>query len=131
MCKEMAERLSRLHPDVEIAVYASDWYKLYTSVEEFYRAKEGRTTKEIVDRGLVALMACGYIDAIDWVESIGHLLLHPMEIAAEVLRRARDGEDTFIATEMLQNGDTSKYFSLIEPADKEWLMKLAEKREDI
>ena len=30
MCKEMAERLSRLHPGVEIAVYAYDWYMIYT-----------------------------------------------------------------------------------------------------
>lgn len=53
------------------------------------------------------------------------------EFAAEVIRRARDGEDTAIAAEMLLHGDTARYFSLIEPADKEWLMKLVEEREDI
>lgn len=31
----------------------------------------------------------------------------------------------------LQNGDPSTYFSLIEPADKEWLMRLAEKQKDV
>ena len=50
MCKEMAERLSRSHPDVEIAVYAYDRYEPYTSVEEFYKAKDGCATKEMVDR---------------------------------------------------------------------------------
>ena len=126
MCKEIAERLSQQHPDVEIAVYANDYYEYPTRVEEFYRAKDGRAIKEMVDRGLVAIMNCGYLDEMEWVESIGHLLLHPMENAAEVIRRARDGEDTFIATEMLLRGDTARYFSLIEPADKEWLMELDE-----
>ena len=128
MCKEMAERLSRSHPDVEIAVYAYDWYEPYTSVEEFYKAKDGCATKEMVDRGLVAIMKCGYFDCIEWVESIGHVLLHPKEFAAEVIRRAREGEDAFIATEMLTDGDTTRDTSLIEPADKEWLMKLIEER---
>ena len=61
------------------------------------------------------------------------MLLHPMEFAAEVIRRAREGEDYYpqIATEMMMNGDPSKYFSLIEPADKEWLMKLAEEDDNI
>ena len=131
MCKEMAERLSRLHPDVEIAVYAYDWYEYPTSVEEFYRAKDGRATKEMVDRGLLEIMDCGYIDTIDWVESIGHMLLYPMALAAEVIRLAREDEDAFIATEMLLHGDTARYFSLIEPADKEWLMKQVEEREDV
>lgn len=131
MCKEMAERLSRLHPDVEIAVYAYDWWQYPTSVEEFYRAKDGRATKEMVDRGWVAIMDCAYLDAMEWVESIGHVLLHPMEDAAEVIKRAREDEDAFIATEMLLHGDTARYFSLIEPADKEWLMKQVEKREDV
>ena len=131
MCKEMAERLTRLHPDVEIAVYAYEWYEHPTSVEEFYKAKDGRATKEIVDRGLVAIMNCGYLDGMEWLESIGHLLLHPMENAAEVIRRAREDEDTYIATEMLLRGDTARYFSLIEPADKEWLMKLVDERENI
>ena len=128
MCKEMAERLSRLHPDVEIAVYAYDWWQYPTSVEEFYRAKDGRATKEMVDRGWVAIMDCAYLDAMEWVESIGHVLLHPKEFAAEVIRRAREGEDAFIATEMLTDGDTTRDTSLIEPADKEWLMKLIEER---
>ena len=128
MCKEMAERLSRLHPGVEIAVYAYDWYEPYTSVEDFYKAKGGCATKEMVDRGLVAIMKCGYFDCIEWVESIGHVLLHPKEFAAEVIRRAREGEDAFIATEMLTDGDTTRDTSLIEPADKEWLMKLIEER---
>ena len=131
MCKEMAERLSRLHPDVEIAVYAYDWWQYPTSVEEFYRAKDGRATKEMVDRGWVAIMDCAYLDAMEWVESIGHVLLHPMEDAAEVIKRAREDEDAFIATEMLLHGDTARYFSLIEPADKKWLMKQVEEREDV
>ena len=133
MCKEMAEHLSRLHPEVEIAVYAYDGYELCTTVEEFYRAKDGRTTKEMVDRGLVAITGEGYFDAMEWVDSIGHLLLHPMENAAEVIKRAREGEDycPAIAAEMILDGDTAKYFSLIEPADKKWLMKRAEEHEDI
>ena len=131
MCKEMAERLSRLHPDVEIAVYAYDWWQYPTRVEEFYRAKDGRTAKEWLDRGLVAIMGCGYYDETDWVENLGYLLLHPMESAAEVIRRAREDEDGYFATEMLLRGDTARYFSLIEPADKEWLMRLVEEREDV
>ncbi|MBR1492701.1 MAG: hypothetical protein IJ610_08160 [Bacteroidaceae bacterium] len=126
MCKEMAERLSRSHPDVEIAVYAYDRYEPYTSVEEFYKAKDGCATKEMVDRGLVAIM--GYFDEIEWIESIGHVLLHPKEFAAELIRRAREGEDSYYVTKMLLDGDTERYFSLIEPADKEWLMKLIEER---
>ena len=106
MCKEMAERLSRLHPGVEIAVYASDYYSSpYTTVcWDFYRAKDGRATKDYVD--------------------------HPMEFAAEVIKRARDGEDycPAIAAEMILNGNTVNYFSMIEPADKEWLTELIEKR---
>ena len=131
MCKEMAERLSRLHPDVEIAVYVYDWYDRIlgaNKVEEFYRAKDGHATKEMVDRGLVAIMDCGYFDETEWIESIGHVLLHPKDFAAELIRRAREGEDAFIATEMLTDGDTTRDTSLIEPADKEWLMKLVEER---
>ena len=124
----MAERLSRSHPDVEIAVYAYDRYEPYTSVEEFYKAKDGCATKEMVDRGLVAIMKCGYFDEIEWIESIGHVLLHPKEFAAELIRRAREGEDSYYVTKMLLDGDTERYFSLIEPADKEWLMKLIEER---
>ena len=131
MCKEMAERLSRLHPDVEIAVYTYDWWQYPTSVEEFYRAKDGHATKEMLDRGLVAIMCCGYFDETDWVENLGYLLLHPMESAAEVIKRAREDEDGYVATEMLLCGDTARYFRLIEPADKEWLMKLVDEREDV
>ena len=80
MCKEMAERLSRLHPGVEIAVYAYDWYIIYTIVDEFYRAKDGCAVKEWVDRGLSGIMP--YFDILEWVECIGHVLLHPMEFAA-------------------------------------------------
>ena len=131
MCKEMAERLSRLHPGVEIVVYAYDWYMVYTIVDEFYRAKDGCTVKEWVDCGLSEIMP--YFDELKWEECIGHVLLHPMEFAAELIKRARLGEDFCpqIATEMMMYGDTAKYFSLIEPSDKNWLMKLAEEREDI
>ncbi len=134
MCKEMAERLSLSNPGVEIAVYTIDYYDSpYTNVyEEFYRAKDGRATKDYVDSGVKEIMDCGYFDEMEWVESIGHVLLHPMEFAAEVLKRARGDEGYYpqIATEMMMNGDTSKYFSLIEPADKEWLMKLAEEHDN-
>ena len=126
MCKEMAERLSQQHPDVEIAVYAIDWYDWCTKVEEFYRAKDGRATKEIVDRGLVGIMVD--FEHMEWVESIGHVLLHPMEFAAELIKRTRNGEDSYYVTEMLLDGDTARYFSMIEPADKEWLTELIEKR---
>ncbi len=128
MCKEMAERLSRLHPGVEIAVYAYDWYIIYTIVDEFYRAKDGCAVKEWVDRGLSGIMP--YFDVLEWVECIGHVLLHPMEFAAELIRRAREGEDycPAIAAEMILDGDTTRDTSLIEPADKEWLMKLIEER---
>ena len=131
MCKEMAERLSQSNPGVEIAVYAYDWYMIYTTVDEFYRAKEGCAAKEWVDRGLVGIMS--YFEVLEWVECIGHVLLHPMEFAAEVFRRAREGEDycPSIATEMMLYGDTAKYFSLIESADKKWLMEQAEEHEDI
>jgi len=127
MCKEMAERLSRLHPDVEIAVYAYDKYDLYKRVEEFYRAKDGHAAKEMADRGLVAIMDCGYLDEIEWEESIGHGLLHPMEFAAELIKRAREDDDLCqrIATDMLENDDAA---SLIGPKDKEWLMDLAKER---
>jgi hypothetical protein len=131
MCKEMAERLSRSYPDVEIAVYAYDWLNQILGgyeVEEFYKAKDGRATKEMVDRGLVAII--DYFEDMEWVESIGHVLLHPMEFVAELIRRTRDGEDSYYVTKMLLDGDTTRYFSLIEPADKKWLMKQAEERED-
>jgi hypothetical protein len=129
ICKEMAERLSRSHPDVEIAVYAYDRYEICMNVEEFYKAKDGRAIKECVDRGLVEIM--DYFEDMEWVESIGHVLLHPMEFAAELIRRTRNGEDCYFATRMLMQGDTARYFSLIEPADKKWLMKQVDEREDI
>ena len=135
MCKEMAERISQANPGVEIAVYASDYYSSpYTTVfKEFYRAKDGRATKDYVDSGVKEIMDCGYFDEMEWVEGIGHVLLHPMEFAAEVLKRARGEEDYYpqIATKMMMNGDTAKYFSLIEPTDKKWLMKLAEEDDNI
>lgn len=37
-------------------------------------------------------------------------------------------ESSYYVTEMLLDGDTARYFSMIEPADKEWLMELIEKR---
>ena len=129
ICKEMAERLSRSHPDVEIAVYAYDRYEICMNVEEFYKAKDGRAIKECVDRGLVEIMY--YFEDMEWVKSIGHVLLHPMEFAAELIRRTRNGEDCYFATRMLMQGDTARYFSLIEPADKKWLMKQVDEREDI
>ncbi len=131
MCKEMAERLSQSNPGVEIAVYAYDWYIIYTTVDEFYRAKDGCAVKEWVDCGLSGIMP--YFDVLEWVECIGQVLLHPMEFAAELIRRAREGEDycPAIAAEMILDGDTAKYFSLIEPSDKKWLMKRAEEHEDI
>ena len=127
MCKEMAERLSRLHPDVEIAVFAYDWYGLYTIVEEFYRAKDGRATKEMVDRGLVELM--DYFEDMEWVESLGHVLLHPKEFATELIKRAREGDYDCrrFAIDMLMDGDKTSDTSLIEPADKKWLIELVEK----
>ena len=132
MCKEMAERQSLQNPGVEIAVYASDYYSSpYTTVcWDFYRAKDGRATKDYVDSGVKAIMDCGFFDEMEWVEDIGHVLLHPMEFAAEVLKRARGEEDYYpqIATKMMMNGDTAKYFSLIEPTDKKWLMELIEER---
>ena len=135
MCREMAERQSLQNPGVEIAVYASDYYSSpYTTVcWDFYRAKDGRATKDYVDSGVKAIMDCGFFDEMEWVEGIGHVLLHPMEFAAEVLKRARGEEDYYpqIATKMMMNGDTAKYFSLIEPTDKKWLMKLAEEDDNI
>ena len=122
MCKEMAERLSRLHPDVEIAVYAYDWYGVYTIVEEFYRAKDGRATKEMVDRGLVEIM--DYFEDMEWVGSLGHVLLHPKEFATELIKRAREGDYHCrrFAHYMLMDGETTHDTSLIEPTDKKWLM---------
>ena len=131
MCKEMAERLSRLHPDVEIAVYAIDWYEndFGYQVEEFYKAKEGRAIKECVDCGLTRIhWEC--IGILEWVESRGHVLLHPKEFATELIKRAREGdyECQSYAIDMLMDGDTASDTNLIEPADMKWLIELDEER---
>ena len=135
MCKEMAERISQANPGVEIAVYACDIYSSpYTTVyKEFYRAKDGRATKDSVDNGVMRIMDCTYFDLMEWVESIGYAILHSKEFLAEVIRRAREGDGLCqeAATEMILDGDTAKYFSLIEPTDKKWLMKLAEEDDNI
>ena len=131
MCKEMAEHLSRLHPDVEIAVYVYDWYNrdLGYEVKDFYRAKEGRATKEGVDGGLSQIIwEC--VDMLEWVESVGHVLLHPKEFATELIKQAREGdfECQSFAIDILMDGDTARDTSLIEPADKKWLIELDEER---
>lgn len=125
MCKEMAERLSRSHPDVEIAVYAYDRYEICMNVEEFYKAKDGCAVKEWVDRGLSGIMP--YFDVLECVECIGHVLLHPMEFATELIKQAREGDCLCqnIAIDILECDDAA---SLIGPADKEWLMELIEER---
>ena len=131
MCKEIAERISRLHPNMEIGVYAIDWYEndFGYQVEEFYRAKDGRATKECVDCGLTQIhWEC--IGLLEWVESRGHVLLHPMEFATELIKRAREGdyECQSFAIDMLMDGDTASDTNLIGPTDKEWLMELIEER---
>ena len=102
MCQEMAERTSRLHPEVEIVVYTYDYFMLFSSVEEFYKAKDGHATKELVDRGLVKIMESGYFVEMEWVESTGRVLLHPKEFATEIIKRAREGESLAqqVATDM-------------------------------
>jgi len=67
---------------------------------------------------------------LEWVESRGHVLLHPMEFVTELIKRAREGdyECQSFAIDMLMDGDTASYTSLIEPADKKWLMELDEER---
>lgn len=91
MCKEMAERISKLHPGVEIAVYAYDWYEIYTIVEEFYRAKDGCAHKELVDHKLMEMMP-DLVD-LEWEECIGHVLLHSMEFLAEFIKREKESKD--------------------------------------
>lgn len=135
MCKELAEQHSQKLPEVEIAVYCYDFYNIYTTIEEFYRAKDGIANHEYVDGGLNVLIE-GDIDndkQEDFIDHVGQLLLHPMECAAEIIKRARkdEGWNTRYAIEMMFYGDTSNYFSLIEPSDKEWLMKRAEEDKDI
>lgn len=133
MCREMAERLSQSQPQKEIAVYAYEYYQIYIDIKEFYRAKDGCATHQFVDAGLVEIMSCGYFDeTVDWIESYGQLLLHPMEFAAELIRRIRSDEFDYpnVAPTMMLYGDTARYFSLIEPSDKKWLVELAEESDD-
>ena len=130
MCKEMAEQQSRQQPNVEIAVYAYAYFEPYLIIEEFYRAKNGRASHEYVDGGIKRIFP--YSVEFDWIENIGQVLLHPMECAAEIIKRARKDEPyiPLCATEMMLYGNTIEYFSLIEPSDKKWLMELAEERDD-
>lgn len=130
MCKELAEQQSRKMPRVEIAVYAYDYFEPYLIIEEFYRAKDGYASHEYIDGGIQEIINISY--EFDWIENIGQTLLHPMECAAEIIKRARRGEDWYslYAANMMFHGDTSHYFSLIEPSDKQWLMELAETRDD-
>lgn len=132
MCKELAEQHSRKLAGVEIAVYAYKHYDIFTTIEEFYRAKDGCASHEYVDRGIVTIMPYIYDDTIDLIESYGQLLLYPMECAAEIIKRARkdDAWYPFYAADMMLYGDTSSYFSLIEPSDKDWLMEVAEADND-
>lgn len=133
MCKELAEQQSRQLPGVEIAVFCYDYNELYSYIEEFYSAKDGCVTHQHVDAGLVEIMSCGYFDEMDWIKSYGEVLLHPLDFLAEIINRARKGDDycPLYATRMMLYGNTAHYFSLIEPSDKEWLMKQAEEHNDI
>ena len=133
MCKELAEQQSRQQSGVEIAVFCYDYNELFSYIEEFYRAKDGIANHEHVDVGLVEIMSCGYFDEMDWIKSYGEALLHPLDFLAEIIKRARKGDDYYplYATEMMLYGDTARYFSLIEPSDKQWLMKQAEEHNDI
>ena len=133
MCKELAEQHSRQQSGVEIAVFCYDYNELFSYIEEFYRAKDGIANHEYVDGGLVEIMSCGYFDEMDWIKSYGEALLHPLDFLAEIIKRARKGDDycPLYATRMMLYGNTAHYFSLIEPSDKEWLMKQAEEHNDI
>ena len=133
MCKEMAEQQSRQQPGVEIAVFCYDYNELYSYIEEFYRAKEGCVTHQNVDAGLVEIMSCGYFDEMDWVKCYGEALLHPLDFLAEIINRARKGDDYYplYATRMMLYGNIAHYFSLMEPSDKDWLMKQVEEHNDI
>lgn len=133
MCKELAEQQSRQLPGVEIAVFCYNYNELYSYIEEFYSAKDGCVIHQHVDAGLVEIMSCGYFDGMDWVKSYGEALLHPLDFLAEIIKRARKGDDycPLYATRMMLYGNTAHYFSLIEPSDKEWLMKQAEEHNDI
>jgi len=133
MCKELAEQQSRQQPGVEIAVFCYDYNELYSYIEEFYRAKEGCVTHQNVDAGLVEIMSCGYFDEMDWVKCYGEALLHPLDFLAEIINRARKGDDYYplYATRMMLYGNIAHYFSLMEPSDKDWLMKQVEEHNDI
>ena len=133
MCKELAEQQSRQLPGVEIAVYCYEYYDLTCHTNEFYRAKDGCASHEYVDGGLERLMYGDIDEMEDCIECVGQVLLHPMECAAEIIKRARKNEGWFslYATRMMLYGNIAHYFSLIEPSDKEWLMKQAEEHNDI
>lgn len=133
MCKELAEQQSRKLPGVEIAVYCYEYWELYCHTNEFYRAKDGCASHEYVDGGLERLMYGDIDEMDDAIECVGQVLLYPMECATEIIKRARKGGDDFprYAAEMMLYGDTMRYFSLIEPSDKEWLRKLAEEDKNI
>jgi hypothetical protein len=133
ICKELAEQHSEKLPGVEIAVYCYDYFDLTCHTNEFYRAKDGCTSHEYVDGGLERLMYGDIDEMEDCIECVGQVLLYPMECAAEIIKRARKDEDWFprYATEMMLYGDTARYFSQIEPSDKDWLMNLAEEHTDI
>ena len=122
MCKEIAERLSRSHPDVEIAVYVYDWYEIEGRIEEFYKVKNGHVTKERLSQGL-SLLTYNFLD------HRAYSLLHPKEFAIELIKRAREGDMMCldIAIEILEYDDTA---SLIGPADKKLLMELKLKHEE-
>ena len=132
MCKELAEQQSLQLPGMDIAVYCYDYYDIYFQVREFYRAKNGCASHRNVEDGLRKILSLDMCN-IDWIECTGQVLLEPMECAAEIIRRARKGEDldTYAAIRMMLYGDTARYFSLIEPSDKDWLMKQAEENSDI
>ena len=133
MCKELAEQQSRKLPGVEIAVYAYESDNMYTTIKEFYRTKDGIAIHEYVDGGLSVLIEEDIEKREDFIDYVGQVLLYPTEIAAEIIKRAQKGDDNFqlYATEMMIYGDTARYFSLIEPSDKEWLTRLAKENTNI
>lgn len=130
MCKELLEKRSLLEPDVEMIVYFYNPYDVEIHIDVFYRGKNGHALEQIVDLGMAEVMA--YIDEMEWVESIGQYLLHLMDNAAEIIKRAREGDEfmRYVACMMMAWGDTARYFSLIEPTDKNWLMERVENHDD-
>ena len=132
ICKELAEQHSRKLPDVEMAVYCYDLHDQICHTNEFYRAIDGCASHEHVDGGMVRLMDYDIDDMEDCIECVGQVLLYPMECAAEIIKRARKGERWYpiYAADMMLYGDTTNYFSLIEPSDKKWLMELAEESDN-